>query len=447
MNKEKILSFWRQNRVLILILAGSFLASVVYSFHFRINPAVDARAYDNIAQNIVSGNGYREHLTGELANDFAIARVGPLYEYFLAGIYKIFGHSHGVVWFWQALLHSLSAWFVYLTALLVFVDNDKRKKIGLIAAVIFGFYPDLIEISAMLMTETLYLFLVCLMIYLFFLYLSKGGNWRPALLGLSSGLATLARPPVLFLIPVILFYFWRQKLWRPALLFLVVLILVFMPWTVRNYQVYGQFMPFGAAGQFNFWIGNYHGGSGEQEPTVQHQQFLETHKAVDINSESMEQFKGFVFNYPAEFLKLTLLRMNKYISVIRPMGFWFYQKGLGQFLFIFSSAAASIILFVSGLGGAIKSFMEHKERFYYLLALTIATPLIIFITVVETRYRFQVYPLLSIFAGYFFTYLFSGRKWLLDKVLLLSIALIFTNGLIDLLLSFAKLKERLGLFF
>lgn len=443
--KNKIMNFFRDHRTLFWILVGSFFVCLAYSFYFHITPVVDARAYDTIAKNIVSGNGYREDLQADLVRDFAIARVGPLYEYFLAGIYKIFGYSYAPVWLAQALLHAFSAWLIYLTAMLIFASNDYRRKIALWAAAIFAFYPDLIESSAMLLTETFYLFLVCLMIYLFFLYFSKGGNWRALLLGLVSGLATLARPPILFLIPVILFYFWRRKLWRPALLFLTILILVFVPWTVRNYQVYAEIMPFGSAGQFNFWIGNQPGGNGEQEPTLEQQHFLDDHKVTEINPESMRQFKDFVFNYPSEFIKLTLLRINKYFSVIRPMGFWFYQTGWSQLLFLFSSAIASVVLFVFGLAGAIKAWRAKKEKLNYLLVFLVFTPLIIFITVVETRYRFQIYPLLSIFAGFYIVDFFKIKR--LDKYFWLAIVILLVNGSVDFILSWDKFRERIMQFF
>lgn len=435
-------------QVIFWIILGSFLISIFYSFHFRITPAVDARAYDKIAWNLVQGNGYREDLTTDLANDFAIGRVGPLYEYFLAGLYAIFGHHYEPVWVAQALLRGLTVWLIYLIVLLIFANDDKRKFIGLWAAAIFGFYPDLIEISAMLMIETLYLFLICLMIYLFFRYIWRPDNWLIAGLGLATGLAVLTRPPVFFLIPVMLFYFWRKKLWRQASLFLLVLLVVFIPWTWRNYQTYGQVMPFGAAGNFNFWIGNQPGGNGEQEPTLEQIEFSAKHGVKEINNESMKQFKVFLFSHPLEFIKLTFLRINKYFSVIRPMGFWFYQHGLGQFLFLLSSAAASVFLFVLGLSGILKTIANREKRLYYLLALTIFTPLIIFITVIETRYRFQIYPLLAIFAGYFMVGLpFDRPKWWLEKTLWLAVVLVFSNGIIDLFLSLAKFKERLGLFF
>lgn len=444
---NRLLIWLKVNKILTLILLGAFLASLFYSFHFQIRPAVDARAYDVIAKNIASGQGYREDLGKDLAHDYAIARIGPLYQYFLAGIYKIFGHDWRPVWVFQALLHSASAWLIYLTALLIFCGSDSRRKIALWAAAIIGFYPDLIEISAMLMSETLYLFLLCLVLYLFFRYFYKKNILSLSVLALVLGLAVLARPPVLFFIPIIIFYLYQKKLWRQAVLFLIIIAAVFTPWTIRNYIVYDKFMPFGAAGNFNFWIGNYHGSSGEQEPTQEQQQFTSTHGVREINSESMKQFKSFLRGHPGEFIKLILLRINKYFSVLRPMGFWFYQKGLGQLLFILSSALASVVLFILGTGGAIKAVKSRSEPLYYLLALTVFTPLIIFVTVVETRYRFQIYPLLAIFAGYFAVGLLEQGKWWRQRILWVSLAIFAVDGLIDLFLSLEKVKDKLNLFF
>lgn len=437
--------FFSNNRILVLIVIISFFASLSYSFYFKIKPTVDARAYDNIAQNIVAGNGYREELGGDIAQDNAITRVGPLYEFTLAGLYRIFGHQYKFVWLFQALLRAVSTWLIYLTVLLIFADSDCKRKVALWAAGIFAFYPDLIEISAMLLTETLYLFFVCLLFYVFFYYVSWSDNWRLALvLGLVSGLAVLARPPVLFLLPVILFFFWGRRKWLPATLFLVALFLVFVPWTVRNYRVYGEIMPFGAAGNYNFWIGNWHGGDGEQNPQPFHAIFAATHETKEINSESMRQFKLFLREHPVEFLKLTVLRVNKYFSVFRPMGWWFYQTGIGQMLFVLTSAVASMLLFVFGLTGILKAVISKEKKFYYPLAFIVFTPLIIFVTVVETRYRFQIYPLLTIFSGYTIVLLQKNKNWWSDRVLRAAILVVFLNGIFDLIFSFEKIMEKLS---
>jgi 4-amino-4-deoxy-L-arabinose transferase-like glycosyltransferase len=446
--KNKMKSFFKADKVLILILLGSFGLSLFYSFHFKIKPQVDARAYDVIASNILLGNGYRENMDKDIAHDYAIARVGPLYQYFLAGLYKIFGHHYEIVWITQAILHALTAWLIYGLSVLIFLNSDYRKEIALLAAAIVGFYPDLIEISAMLMSETLYLFLVCWMLYLFFRYFYKKNNILLIGLVLVSGLAVLARPPVLFFIPIILFYFYKKKMWWQTIVFLLIFAAVLTPWTVRNYMTYGKILPFGVAGNFNLWIGNYHGATGEQEQKPEQYEFVANHEIKEVGDESIRQFKDFLFKYPFEFIKLTILRINKYFSIIRPMGFWFYQKGTGQFLFIFSSALASVFLFVFGIGGAIRSLKHRTQQLNYLLAFTLITPLIIFVSVVETRYRFQIYPLLAIFAAYFFyIYVVRSQKWWADKVLWLSILIISANGFVDLILSIEKFKEKLGSFF
>ena len=435
------------NKILVSILLLSFAISAAYSFYFSIEPAVDARGYDAIATNVVNGFGYQEDLNKDITFDFAIARVGPLYPYFLAGIYSIFGHHYEAVWIIQALLHALTAFLIYLISSLIFSNFEQKRNISLWAMGIFGFYPDLIEISAMIMTETLYLFLFCLAAYVFFKSFSKISIWSAVLLGLTFGLATLARPPVLFLIPVLLFYFYQKKKNAALILFIITLIAVFTPWTVRNYSVYGRFMPFGAAGAINFWTGNFHGGDGEQMANPDYLVFLNSHKVTETADESIRQFKSFLRQYPGEFLKFSILRMNKYFSIIRPIGFWFYQSGWSQFIFLCSSGLASLMLFIFGLGGIIKSINFKNETIYYLIVFTLITPAIFLVAPVETRYRFQIYPLLAIFAAYFIVHLFSQPKPWRSKLLWLSAGIIFFNGAIDFALSLERLKERLNLFF
>ena len=437
--------FLKKNKILLIILFLTFLFSIIYSFHFKIVPAVDARAYDRIGWNLAEGNGYREKMDGPLELDNAIERVGPMYEYFLGSVYYVFGHHYEAAWIAQAVLRVLSALLIYLITIKIFQAKLSKKKIALVAAGIFGFYPDLIEISAMLMTETFYLFLFCLGLYLFFKYFNKFNIYSAVMLGIIFGLATLARPPVLFLISIIFYYYWQKKNLKYLAVFIIIIIIVFIPWTARNYSVYNKIIPFSAAGGYNFWIGNYHGANGEQESPPEAKAYAKEHGMAEISKESIKQFKNFVITHPFEFGKLTLLKINKYFSIIRPMGFWFYQSGIGQALMLLSSAIASVILFIFGLAGIIRSWTRENEKLKYLIAFTIITPLIIFITVVETRYRFQIYPLLSIFAGYFIIYLWQEKKWL-SKILWIAIAIIFVHGLIDLVLSFDRFRERLGWF-
>lgn len=427
------------------IIVLSFFVCIGYSFSFKIEPKVDARAYDKIAWNIAEGNGYREEAKIDIKQDNALLRVGPIYEYFLAGIYKLFGHYYGPVWVIQALLHAMSAFFIYLISLAIFEDHEGRAKIGLIAAVVFAFYPDLVEISAMLMTETLYLFFVCLALYLFFRYLKQPtlhSLWR---LSVIAGLAVLARPPLLFCLPIILYHFLKTKHYKHALIFISILILVFTPWTVRNHMVYQKMMPFGSAGQLNFWIGNYPGGNGEQESPKEANDFILNNEVWTVGDESVRQFKNFVVEHPGEFSLLSLKRINKYFSIFRPMGFWFYDSGWSQIIFVASSAAVSFFVLILALAGMILIIKSKNKpvALNYLALFTVATPIILFVTVVETRYRFQIYPFLAILAAYFIVeYKKDKNLWL--KILVVASLVVIVNGGLDLAVNLESFKAKLA---
>ena len=425
---------------LISVIFLSFAFSIGYSFYYKIKPQVDARAYDVIAQNILSGKGFIEQGGN---HDTSLLRVGPIYEYFLAGIYKVFGYHYELVWIIQAILHALSAYLIYLICLSIFKNSEKKEKIGLWAAVIFGFYPDLIEISAMLMTETLYLFFVCLLVYIFFKYLDSPSKLLLVSLGVVSGLAVLARPPMLFCLPIVVFYFLKNKKWKETAIYILIMCAIFTPWAVRNYNIYGATMPFGQAGALNFWIGNHVGANGEQETNQEISNFINTHNVVEIGNESISQFENFIFSHPVEFIGLTFSRANKYFSILRPMGFWFYTSGWRQLLFVFSSAVFSFFVLVFSLAGIIRTIKFKEKSLYYLLAFTILTPLILFITVVETRYRFQIYPFLAIFAAYFIESFNKQNKKIWLQTLFLAFVIIVANGLIDGLINFDTFKAKI----
>lgn len=437
---------------LIYILIGSFLAAIGYALIYRIEPVVDADAYDNIARNFLTHHGFVEEAGADIKFDKAIIRVGPLYQYFLAGIYLVFGHNYEAVWIIQAILHALSAYFVYLMAKIIFKKNEKVESISLVSAALVGFFPDLIEISAMLMTETLYIFFWVWLIWYFFDFVDKNkielkSAWANVIwLGVISGLSVMARPPVLFVLPVMVVYFLLRKKIKLIIIMTVALGAVFTPWTVRNYLAYEKIMPFGGAGAYNFWIGNHVGATGEQDKPEEVEEFIVKYGAYLVADKSIDEFKIFVRDYPLDFVRLTMLRVNRYFSFARPMGFWFYDFGLSQLVFILSSALASLILFVSALFSAIKLWRERDSLLNYFFAFIILTPLILFITVVETRYRFQIYPLLAVLAGYGMVWFFQERQWWRNKAVLLALLIICSNTIIDLVLSVDKLKEKLGLF-
>lgn len=423
-----------------------FIVSAAYAFHFRIEPAVDARAYDTVAMNIIKGQGFRIYPEKPLLQDDVITRQGPAYQYFLAVIYFIFGHHYEAVWLIQALLRALSALLIFLICGMIFGKGKEGKLIGWIAAAFFGFYPDLIEINAMLLTETFYIFFTILVVYIFFRYYdqmaAKGVFW----LGLAMGISVLIRSTAggVFA-PVFIFYFWRRKAWKHLIFFLILIIMIMTPWTIRNYRVYHAFIPTMANAGYNLWYGNREGGDGEgphEMPEVAGA--IKRYGSIDANNYALTQFENFIKAHPFIYARLTASRIMKYFSFIRPMGFWFYQHGLSQFIFVMSSALASVFLFTFGFAGIFTIIKKgrNNKQLIYLMIFALLTVLSIVPVIIETRYRLPIYPFMAIFSGFFIArFMVSRREHF--KYLIISFSILFLISCINIYLELPKIIEKL----
>ena len=420
-----------------------FVVSLSYSFYFHIPPAVDARAYDAIAWNIAQGLGYRESVSIPLENDIGIVRVGPGYEWFLASIYYLFGHTYQLIWILQSLFLALSAYLLFLLSREIFSDSWS-PVIGLTAAALIGFSPDLITISAMLMTENIGIFLMILSVYLFFRYMNARSIPLLLLFSISFVSAIFVRTPAIFLTIPMLTFFILEKRWRDIALFFTVAVILFTPWSVRNYTVYHSFIPLNVNSGFNLVAGNHHGSNGEQEPYPILEEYLQKLGAVEANKQATKDAFSFIIHNPGEFIHLTLLRTSIYFSFARPTGFWFHLHGISKALTLFSSAVFSILLFILGSWGilAAKSLLPaDKKRARYLLAMLVMMPLAVVGLIVETRYRFLVYPFFALFAGLGFDMLLKKEiEW---KPALIIASALFLNTTGDILSNIERIIERI----
>ena len=450
-------------------LISVFLVSIAYSFYFQIQPMVDAKAYDAIAQNIVAGNGYRESVDVPLADDNAIMRVGPGYEFFLAFVFFLFGHSYVAVWIIQALLHSLTALLTFLTAREIFSNsflenmevggNSRAWLIGVVAAFLVGFSPDLITMQGMLMTETLGIFLTMLSIYLFFNVLNtgRGGGFlwwcQWALVAFVLALATLVRTPsVLLALPMGGYLLWQRQ-WKIIATMSVVGILVFVPWTVRNYRIYHAFVPTNLAYGIDLAAGNHPGATGELEPYAKNDEYIEKLGPVEGNKRLVQETFNFISTQPLEFLKITARRVSIYFSFARPTGFWFHLSGFSKITALVASSIYAFILFTFGFWGIAVFLKEYfkrntttpqrdNNRALLLFGMLLMMPLAIIPIIVETRYRMPVYPFFALFAGFGFQKLREKQKCLTCFALV--VFLVLANTAFDMLNNIDRILERIS---
>jgi len=437
---------------IFLIIAAIFIVSLTYSFYFKLKPSVDARAYDNIAWNLAQGNGYKENLDRPISEDHAIIRAGPGYEFFLAAIYKIFGHNYKAVWFLQALLHAFTAFLVFLIAKNIF---NNENKTAIFAMVVYGFFPDLIIGSSMLLTETLSLFLLAINTLIFLKYLEEKkisylialAVFIPFMILVRSNLAIF----ILVFVPVFLKDF--KKNLGKMIIFSFVFIAVFLPWTVRNYFLFHKIIPTTVLIGNNLAMGNHIGATGEQLDQP-YDPVDNLYKAGYIEGDKLAvKFAlNFIYKHPFEFFKISFYRASIYFSAARPASFWPSFSALNKAITSVFSSSYAFFVFVLGISGILFCFKNRnsgffvKEKFFYFFALAAFMPLSVIFIVVETRYRFPIYLFLSVFSGVALKFLLQKKKEIIAPIFY---ALIFVvlNTAFDASRNFSRVAEKISEFF
>ncbi len=438
----------KKNFVPTVIFLAAILLSLSYSFYFRIQPSVDARAYDSIAWNLASGNGYRESSDVPILEDNSILRVGPGFEAFLAAIFFVFGHNYAAVWVAHAILHAATAALVYLSAVMIFQSSDNKEKIGLLSASIIAFSPDLITMSGMLMSETLGVFLVALAIFLFFRSVDGEDISIPGifLAGISFGAAALVRTPsMLLFLPAAGYLISRDRM-RHLAVFFAASALIFSPWIIRNFIIYRTFIPTNLAYGIDLAAGNHPGASGELEPHARNDEAIAQYGKISGTRLLAKEAVIFIFRNPAEFMRITLNRISIYFSFARPTAFWFHLNGASQAATMALSSLYSAVIFLFGFLGiwlCRNKPSGYGDRASWLFYMALMMPLAVIFIIVETRYRFLVYPMMAVFAGLGAQASFS--RMIPMRVLIPISSVLILNTAFDVLMNIGRISERIGL--
>ena len=163
----------------------------------------------------------------------------------------------------QVLLSGLNIWFAYRLGRRV--SNDLA---GLAAAALTAAYAYLIFFNAALMTQTFYILAVLGALDLSFSLVENPGRRGWILLGLTIGLGVLLRQTLLLFAPFLLgWVWWATRRSRrggsefgivPGIILSVALIAAFiLPWTLRNYLTYHDFLLLNSNGGYWLYSSNH----------------------------------------------------------------------------------------------------------------------------------------------------------------------------------------------
>lgn len=439
----------------VLLLAAIFVVSFGFSLYYRIRPTVDAKAYDYIAWNLARGYGYVEdaHNSAMPAADDAIVRVGPGYEFFLAGIYSLFGHHVWMVWFLQALLRVGGAYVLFRIVLLLFNDQEEREAIALLAMALFGFTPDLIILNGMLLAETFFVTSLLCALYVSFRTLET--KRISFMASVWWGIASLVRPTALALTVLYAAYAYitEKSVARAAAVFVVPIVLL-GAWSLRNSLLYHTPLFTTTAGAYALWVGNNADATGGFDKTPEIQAVRDRYHSVELSKIAIRKYTEFIKKEPLQFVALQARKTSMYFSILRPSGFWFYlyEWPIDRLFTLLASSMMTGFLFVTGGAGMYMYASRREKHRWFLISAALLQPLTVIPLYIETRYRAPFFPFLAFFAAYALHIFLRSRKEkehapLLIRAFFFSGILIAIFTLGDGLYSYAIITERVRVLF
>jgi 4-amino-4-deoxy-L-arabinose transferase-like glycosyltransferase len=202
-------------------------------------PELDAAEYSDIAFSLATGRGFA------LADGTPTAIRPPLYPLLLAGVYVVRGGADpwwGLIQ--QALVGAVGAAAVYALGRLAF-----GQVAGRLAGALAACYPLLVFAGGALLSEPTFILLVTLVMASALWQLDRPRLSRYLLTGVLLGLAWLARPTGMVLVPFVVGWWLmagprppRQRLGGGIVIGLAALF-VAAPWMARNYRVFDTFIP------------------------------------------------------------------------------------------------------------------------------------------------------------------------------------------------------------
>jgi 4-amino-4-deoxy-L-arabinose transferase-like glycosyltransferase len=385
---------FESRRGLVVVLFISLLTRVAWIL--VTNPGSvsfgDASDYLQAAQSFCSDQEYpvRSHLPFFRA---------PLYPLFLA----VFTFCRMNLFVWikllQALVDTGSVWLVYLLAGMF----AKHQRTALLAAAIASVYPPFIYTVKDIQTETLYTFLFLASVV--FLFRSEREEGMKSLIfsGIFLGLAALTRPATPGFLLFLFLWFWIVNSFRAAVkrifIILILFLLPILPWTIRNYHHYGEWIFISDASGYAFW--KYNNETSWKMLTTND---LQEYKKLTYSLENTEtdenyrmisrQWKKLRDQEKAWYqLAFDYIRKNK----LGWLGAWLYKMAyfwrpwLNPFDYPFWTVVLSFVIFgavyIMGVLGIVLLYKSHKNEVLFFILLFLFTTLVHSLFLPGIRYR------------------------------------------------------------
>ena len=322
--------------VLILCCAVALRLAVAVYLGDEVAIGRDEQSYSALAERVADGYGYSFDTPwypfGKPAGE-PTSHWSFLYTAYIAGIYAVFGSSPLIVRLIGALVGGiLLPLMVYRLSRRAFPE---RPLVALLALACGAVYAYFVLFAAQLMTETFYIIFLlwslecALTLQAHFSTGTKPGLGLILSFGLSLGLATLMRQAILpwiaILFLLLLWVGFRNGRFQQALIALTVsgltLVACIIPFTIRNYLVYDDFLLLNANAGFAMYSAQhpFHGTEFQEYTAAPLPDDLDLSMSeAALDRELMRRGIQFILAEPGRYLLLSASRAVDYF-VFWPM--------------------------------------------------------------------------------------------------------------------------------
>jgi 4-amino-4-deoxy-L-arabinose transferase-like glycosyltransferase len=360
-----------------------------------------------VARAIAAGEGFSSPL--RLFDTGPTAWFTPIYPYLVAGIFKVWGIyselSHIII----TLLNSA---FVSLT--IIPIHGIAKRTFGQSVAVasswIWVFLPTAMFFPIAWVWDTTLAALFLALIFWATLAMRETQTIS-AWAGYGALWATgvLINPSILSLFPFLLgWLLWQShKNQAPSARLAASALLIFtialVPWTVRNYRVFGKFIVLRSNFGLELWLGNNPSVPDTWSPWLHpNDNLLEGEKyermgEIAYMAEKQKEAITFMRTHPADTLYFTFRRfVNNWLGVTdSPIDSWSHSP-----YYVKAFIVLNCIFPLFTLLGALFAYRDKREEAVPYAMVLLVFPVIFYVTHTSLRYRFPMDPIMVVLASY-----------------------------------------------
>jgi hypothetical protein len=307
-----------------------------------------------IAQNLLSGIGFAYPTISSHNLPVITCYIPPLYVWVCAGIMKIGGGLTGIQIF-NLFCLQLGALVVYRFSL-----NFLSKNLAIVSFVILSLYVPLWILAEAIEPNAFNFLLIVLTVESLYTIYQRPVMKRWIWLGVLTGLQILVRPDMLmgalfcgiWLIAVLRKKVSKIELLKSFALTAAIALAIVLPWTVRNYLVFGKVVLVSANGGYNLWLGNNPSASGVFKMNPWSKETLDewnvvytyslTHDVVDYDALFEKFALEYVITHPLQTLKIDLKKLYYHWWRRTYVGDW---SQVNDLMIYFSLASVLLLMF------------------------------------------------------------------------------------------------------